>query len=112
MNESKNTKDKLIVIAVAAIPVIAIMGILYYVSWEYAWNVEYGEFVRAEYHPNRVINVTWILLDDGTELMYGTHNPSVLDLVPGKSYWFGEGLISGNYGKRLIWVTDENPLVV
>jgi len=108
----EDTKSKLITIAVTAIPIIAIMGIMYYVSWECAWNIEYGEFVRAEYHPNRVINVTWILLADGTELMYGTHNPSVLDLVPGKSYWFGEGLISGNYGKCLIWVTDENPLVV
>lgn len=105
------TKDKLVVVAVAIIPIVLMAVCFWYVSWGIAWNVEYGEFVRAEYHPERVINVTWVLLDDGTELMYGTHNPEVLDLVPGESYWFGEGLISGNYGKRLIWVADENPLV-
>jgi len=110
-NDRLFTKTDIVAVLIATIPIILIIGIFWYVSWGIAWNVEYGEFVRAEYHPERVINVTWVLLDDGTELMYGTHNPEVLDLVPGESYWFGEGLISGNYGKRLIWVADENPLV-
>jgi len=102
------TKHILVTIMVAAIPIIAITGIMWYVSWGIAWNIEYGQFVSAEVHPERQINVTWIVLEDQT-LMYGTYNPEVLDLIPGEYYWFGEGLISGNYGKRLLWVADENP---
>jgi len=103
------TKDNFVFFLVLAIPIILVTVGFWYVSWGFAWNIEYGEFVCAEVHPERQINVTWIKLTDG-ELMYGTYNPEVLDLVPGKSYWFGEGLISGNYGKRLIWVADKNPL--
>jgi hypothetical protein len=93
------------------IVVLTICCVMYYVSWCVAWNIEGGVFVRAEVHPERQINVTYIVLEDRT-LMYGTCNPEVLDLEPGEYYWFGEGLISGNYGKRLIWVADENPLTV
>jgi len=108
INIKDEIRSKVVAVFVALIPIVLVLGIFWYVSWCIAWNVEYGVFVRAEVHPERVINVTWILLEDG-ELMYGTYNPMVLDLVPGEGYWFGEGLISGNYGKRLIWVADENP---
>ena len=108
---NKEIKAKIIIILVGVIPLICIFSIsFYFINWS-VWNIESGTFVRAELHPERVLNVTWIVLENQT-LMYGTHNPEVLDCVPGKFYWFGEGLISGNYGKRLLWVTDENPFVV
>ena len=109
-NDRLFTKVNLIRVSFAVFPIVLMVVLLWYVSWGIAWNVEYGEFVEAEVHPERVLNVTWIRLTD-EELVYGTYNPEVLDLVPGECYWFGEGLISGNYGKRLIWVADENPLV-
>lgn len=85
--------------------VIAIIFFGYSFVVNHTWNIESGVFVRAEYHPEHVINVTWILLEDKS-LRYGTHNPEVLDLIPGKTYEFGEGLISGNFGKRLVWIEE------
>jgi len=85
MNEDKKdsrlfTKSNLIGFGVGLIPIVLIIVIFWYMSWGIAWNIEYGTFVCAEVHPERVLNVTWILLEDG-ELMYGTYNPEVLDEI-------------------------------
>ncbi|MFX0211423.1 MAG: hypothetical protein ACFFDT_35925 [Candidatus Hodarchaeota archaeon] len=95
-------------VLVMIIPLIVI-GILSYMTLTMvAWHISSGVFIKAEVHPERQMNVTWIQLE-GKELIYCTYNPEVLELIPGEMYWFGEGLMSGNYGKTLLWVSDEPP---
>ena len=101
-------KDKIIAGIVLLIPLVLIGIFIYFMSFGVAWHISSGVFVKAEVHPERQMNVTWIQLE-GKELIYCTYNPEVLELIPGKQYWFGEGLISGNYGKTLLWVSDEPP---
>jgi len=92
-------------VGLCVIAMILLTSVGLFAITNHTWNVETGIFVRAEFHPERVLNVTWIQLED-KELMYGTYNPEVLDLIPGNTYEFGEGLISGNFGKRLVWIKE------
>jgi hypothetical protein len=101
-------KDKIVPWIVFLIPLIIIGILIYFMMFNVAWHINSGVFICAEVHPERQMNVTWIQLED-KELVYCTYNPEVLDLIPGRLYWFGEGLFSGNYGKTLLWVSDEPP---
>jgi len=92
-------------VAVLLCVMVGLLFALTFVVTNHTWNTEAGVFVRAEVHPERVLNVTWIKLENQT-LMYGTCNTEVLDLVPGRTYEFGEGLVSGNFGKRLVWIKE------
>jgi len=72
-------------------------------------NIESGHFVKAECHLERMRNVTWILLEE-KELIYCTYNPDVLNLTVGEKYWFAEGWPNGNYGKTLLFVSNDDPV--
>jgi len=97
-------------VLVIIIPLIIIGIIMYFMITCVAWHISSGVFIKAEVHPERQMNVTWVQLE-GKELIYCTYNPEVLELIPGEMYWFGEGLLSGNYGKTLLWVSDEPPTI-
>ena len=107
-NMKQKLKDRTVGWIVFLIPQVVISIIMYFTMFGIAWHISSGVFIQAEVHPERQMNVTWIQLE-GKELIYCTYNPEVLDLIPGEQYWFGEGLISGNYGKTLLWVSDETP---
>lgn len=91
----------------AILMIVSVIGGFTYFKLHYVWNTETGVFVCAEFHPERVLNVTWIRLENMC-LKYGTYNPEVMDLIPGETYRFVEGVPSGNYGKRLIRIEHIN----
>ena len=87
---------------------VSMILVFVFILFSFPIHYEDGVFVRAELHPERQMNVTYIVLEDKT-LVYCTYNSEVLDCVPGVRYWFAEGIPSGNYGKRLLQVLDEVP---
>lgn len=102
----EETKEFIIYCSVFVFCIIGIIG-FGYLSFFHVWNTETGVFVYAEFHPERVLNVTWVKLEN-MSLVYGSYNPEVLDLIPGETYCFVEGRPSGNLGKTLMRIEKVN----